>query len=349
VRTFNTVPLAPVCLAFALAAATSLHAQMMRLPTPTSKAPNDHMTTDNLLPRNTSNGGKTSTLSCSILPMRQSCGVKAGYTDQKDYVNAFYRTFTSISFFNQVKSIYNAASASATLSADLTSLNFTDGMQVNVATNVQAGSTGSTAISSGDIPTLSAAASGQAAQNMLYGGTMVVTALYPFIAIDAAKANSTGAFGLTVDTAVREGIDIQNFKSGVNTSVTSPPSHASALLEGYAWYNSTNLNPDSGTFAGALFVGGSYGYSHTSHEYARDYGFGPHLNRPIGQISAGILINNVAKISVSRGFGPSQTYVDSASMLPKTVNNFKSWSIGVTYQSTGKNPETADTPTPPSH
>jgi hypothetical protein len=71
-----------------------------------------------------------------------------------------------------------------------------------------------------------------------------------------------------------------------------------------------------------------------SHDYARDYGFGNHVENGVGQVSFGILLNNVAKISVSRGFGPTQTYIDNTSMATTTINNLKSWSIGITYQST---------------
>ena len=333
-RTLDSVRLAPIWMVLAIAA-NSVHGQTMRLPTPVAlpkRQENLDLVGQPGVPKQ--HEPRKFALPCSIFPTRDACRTKAGETDRITFVNTFYRTYSSISFFNQVKSIYNGSSASATVSADLTSLNFTNGMQVNVGTNLQAGSTGAPTTSSGAMPTLSATAAGQATQNMLYGGTLVASALYPFIAIGSANVNNAGAFGLTVDMAAREGIDIQNFKSGTNTSVTSPPSHASALIEGYVWYNSTNLTSDSSTFAGALFVGDSYGYSHTSHDYSRDYGFGGHVNRPIGQVSAGILINNVAKISVSRGFGPSQTYIDSTSMLQRTVNNFKSWSIGVTYQST---------------
>jgi hypothetical protein len=248
-------------------------------------------------------------------------------------INTFYGTNGPISFFNQVKSIYNGASGSATVSADLASLNFSNGMEVIAGTNVQAGSSGPTAISSGSIPTLSANGAGQATQNMLYGGTVFAAALYPLFAKGAGTLGSTGGLGALVDLIGKEGVDVQNFKSGTSISVNSPESHTSAQIEGYLQYNSTNLVSGSSDFAGALFVGGSYGYSYTSHRYAADYGFGTNVNNGIGQISFGILINHVAKIAVSRAFGPSQTYIDSTSMARTTVNNFKSWSFGITYQS----------------
>jgi hypothetical protein len=318
-RILDAVRLGCVCLVFAVLAG-HLEAQTVRLFGPLTLADTTRQDVDTPLP-------------CSILPIRDTCMAQAGITDRNKFINNFYRTYNSISFLNQIKSIYNGSSASATVSADLTTLNFTSGIQVNVATNIQAGSSGPTSVGSGVVPTLSGNAAGQATQNMLYGGTLVASVLYPLVAVGAANVNNPGSFGLSLDIAAREGIDIQNFKAGTSTTVTSPPSHSSAQIEGYISYNSTNLTADSSTFAGALFLGGSYGYSHTSHDYARDYGFGNNVNNAIGQISAGILINNVAKISVSRGFGPSQTYIDSTSMLPRTINNFKSWSIGITYQS----------------
>jgi hypothetical protein len=249
-------------------------------------------------------------------------------------INSFFSTDGTYSFFNQIKSIYNGASSSATVSADLASLNFPFGWQVTAGTNIQAGSTSPTAVSTGTIPTLSATSAGQATQNMLYGGTIFASGLYPLLATGADNLSSAGAFGMLVDLSLKEGVDVQNFKSGTSTNVNAPSSHASAQVEGYMQYNSTNLVPGSSSqFAGAVFVGGSYGYSYTSHDYARDYGFGNQVNNGLGQISAGILINNVAKIALSRAFGPSQTYIDSTSMAQTTVNNFKSWSFGITYQS----------------
>jgi hypothetical protein len=154
------------------------------------------------------------------------------------------------------------------------------------------------------------------------------------LAVGANRLGDTGALGLLVDFVAKEGVDIQNFKSGTSTNVNNPTSHSSAQMEGYLQYNAINLAPGSSSlYAGAIFVGGSYGYSYMSHDYARDYGFGSNVNNGIGQVSAGFLINNVANIALSRAFGPSQTYIDSTSMAQTTVNNFKSWSFGITYQS----------------
>ena len=57
------------------------------------------------------------------------------------------------------------------------------------------------------------------------------------------------------------------------------------------------------------------------------------MNNDIGQVTAGIMITNVSKISVSRAFGPSQNYIDSTSMAQTKINNFKAWSFAITYQS----------------
>jgi len=272
----------------------------------------------------------TSRHTCDLFPTRPRC-VDYG-TDEQANINAFFQTNGPITYFNQVKSIYNGASGSATVSADLVTLNFGAGMQVTATTNVQAGSSGASNVSSGTVPTLSANGAGQAVQNMLYGGTFVASELYPFAAYGGSKVGSPGGLGLSLDFVAKEGADIQNFKSGANVNVISPPFHGSAQMEGYLQYNSINLN-SSGAFQGAVFVGGSYGYSYTAHGYARDYGFGKRVNNDIGQVSLGILINGVAKISVSRAFGPSQTYIDSTTMAQTTINNFKAWSFGIAYQS----------------
>jgi hypothetical protein len=275
-------------------------------------------------------------LNCSVLPV----GVKecVGYGAAKNAnINTFWGTNAGFVFFNQIKSIYNEASNSETVSADIGTLNFPFGMQLNIGSNIQAGSVPPTAVSTGTVPTLSPSAAAQAAQNMLYGGTIYASGAYPILAAGGNRINSPGSWGGMLDVAVREGVDIQSFKSGTSTGLTSPSSHSSLQVEGYAQMNSTNLpTVGGGTFAGALFVGGSYGYSYTSHEYIRDYGIASPSNH-LGQASAGVVLNGVAKLAFSKAFGPSQTYFDGTitptPSKPTTVNNFKTWSFELSYQS----------------
>jgi len=271
---------------------------------------------------------------CLLFPTRHSC-MDYG-TDSQANINSFYQTNGSISYLNQIKSIYNGASGSATVSADVATLNFGDGMQLTATTNIQAGSAGTATVNPGSLPTLSSTGAGQATQNVIYGGNFLVSELYPVMAVGGNRAGSPGNFGYSVDLVFKEGADIQNFKSGTNVSVTSPPFHGSAHLAGYLQYNSINLN-SSGVFQGAIYAGASYGYDYISHGYARDYGFGNRVHNDLGQVSVGILINGVANISVSRAFGPPQTYIDSTSQVRTTVNNFKAVSFGITYQSPAPN------------
>jgi hypothetical protein len=274
---------------------------------------------------------------CWLFPLLgQTCG--GSTSDRDNNINRFYDTAGQFSFFNQIKAIYNSASTSATLSADIASLNFSNGMQFTAGTNVQAGPTAAATTSTGTEPTLSAAGAAQATQNVLYGGTFVASAIYPVIAVGVAGINNTsGNLGAVVFLGAREGVDIQNFKSGTSVTVNSPPSHTNAGIQGYVQYNSIDLisgsSSDAKSFKGALFFGGSYGYSYMSHGYARDYGFGTNWSNGIGQVSVGILVNKVARITFSKAFGPSQTYIDSTSNTQKTVNNFQTLSFGITYQS----------------
>jgi hypothetical protein len=270
---------------------------------------------------------------CHFMPTRSSCLGLYKHADRIANINNFYGTVGTFSYLRQVKSIYNGASSSATISADIASLNFLNGMQLTAGTNIQAGGSSPASVTSGTIPTLSAMSAGQATQNMLYGGTIVASGSYPLVVGGADQINSLGGLGILIDLVGREGIDVQNFSAGTSTSVVSPSSHSSAQLEGYLQYNSTNLATSSSTYAGAVFVGGSYGYSYTSHDYARDYGFGNRVNNDIGQVSAGIVISGVAKIALSRAFGPPQTYIDSTSSVQTRINNFQSWSFGIAYQS----------------
>jgi hypothetical protein len=275
-------------------------------------------------------------LNCAIFPVAHESCVGSGVARNAN-VNSFWQTNGSFVFFNQIKAIYNEASNSETVSADMGTLNFPIGMQLNIGTNIQAGSTPPASVSTSTVPTLSPTAAAQAAQNMLYGGTIYASSAYPLLALGGNRINSAGGWGGMLDVAGREGVDIQNFKSGTSTGATSPPTHTSLQLEGYLQMNSTNLpTTGGGTFAGALFVGGSYGYSYTAHQYIRDYGIANASNR-LGQVSAGILLNGVAKLAFSKAFGPPQTYINGTvtptPTTTTTVNNFKSLCFQLTYQS----------------
>ena len=254
---------------------------------------------------------------------------------RNDNINNFFGVADQLSYLGQIKSIYNGASSSATVSADLATLWFPAGFEVNGGTNIQAGSTPLTEVASGATPTLSATSSGQATQNVLYGGTIFANMTYPLVALGASGMKQAGNFGARIDIVGQEGVDIQNFKTGTSTTAIAPPSHTSAQLQGYVQYNSTNLSTtDSSTYAGAIFVGFAYGYNYMSHDYQRDYGFSS-VSNGIGQVSAGLLISGVAKLAISRGFGPSQTYIDSTTGKTTIVNNFKAYSFGITYQTPG--------------
>jgi hypothetical protein len=261
---------------------------------------------------------------------------------RKLLVNCFYSTNGLFSDFNQFQSIYNAASGSTTINAQLGSLNFTNGMQITVGTNPQVGSSSSNsstaaaasqsfrsnAAAASSIPTLSAAATAQAAQNISNGGTVYAVDLFPLF-----LKSSTYSLA-TLSTVVREGVDFQKFN---NTSVTAsnPSTHTFVGLEGYFQLTSSNNATNSSNPAGSIFLGGSYGYSLMNHSYSIQNGFGGRINSQIAQVSAGILLNGVAKIAVYRGFGPSQQYIDSTSMVQKTANNFQTWSIAIAYQKSG--------------
>lgn len=247
---------------------------------------------------------------------------------KKVLVNCYYNTNNLASYFNQFQSIYNAASGATTVNAQLGSLNFTNGMQVTVGTNPQISSTTSTpstSTSTTGVPTLSSANAAQAAQNMLSGGTMFGSGILPLFSVQS---------NLTLDLSgqVREGVDIQKFN---NTSITAsnPSTHTFVGLEAFMQYNSSNNAANSTSPAGSIFLGGSYGYGLANHTYAVQNGFGGRVNYQLAQVSAGILINGVVKIAASRGFGPSQKYIDSSSMVQKVVNNFQTWSVAIAYQS----------------
>jgi hypothetical protein len=261
-------------------------------------------------------------------------------TDHIKGVNDFYGMANNYTYISQIKSIYNGASGATTVSADIASLNLPGGPQLIVGTNVQAGATIPTTVTTGSTPTLAPTSAAQATQNMIFGGTFDAAMLFPVIYQGIAKGSSPGGVVFSMDAIGRGGVDIQNFKSGTSTTVNNPPTHANIGLESYLQINSTNLADATNDILGDVFVGGRYGYNYASHGYARDYGFGNRVSSGVGQLVIGVMLSKIATISISRGFGPSQVYIDSTStsMLPTRVNNFKAWSFGITYQAPAKTP-----------
>jgi hypothetical protein len=255
-------------------------------------------------------------------------------------VNDFFGTADNYSFINQVKSIYNGASGTTTVSADIASLNFPLGLQLIFGTNVQAGVTTPATVTSGSTATLAPTSAAQAAQNMIYGGTFSTALLFPLIYHGLENASSPGGVVFSMDAIGKGGVDIQNFKSGTSTTVSNPPTHANLGIESYLQLNSANVADATNNILGDVFVGGSYGYNYASHGYARDYGFGKRVSSGVGQLVIGAMLTKIATITISRGFGPSQIYIDSTStsVLPTRVNTFKAWSFGLTYQKPAQAP-----------
>ena len=172
---------------------------------------------------------------------------------RNDNINTFFGSAGNLSYFGQIKSIFNGASSSATVSADIASLNFSRGFQVTGGTNIQAGSSGVTDVSAGTIPTLSASAAGQAVQNMLYGGTIYASALLPLSSYGADSTNSTDGFGFSVNLVGREGVDIRILRLVRVLMWLHHRPHGSVKIESYLQYNSINLSPGSSQVRGRNF------------------------------------------------------------------------------------------------
>jgi hypothetical protein len=248
-------------------------------------------------------------------------------------INCFYSTDGLSSYFNQLQSIYNSASGSTTVNAQIGSLNFLNGMQVTVGTNPQIAPSNTTSTTPttgaivGGVPTLSSTAASQAAQNVLYGGTLFGSGIFPLL-----LKQSSGLIYLAAQA--KEGVDIQKFNNN-SITLSNPSTHTFVGFQGYLQYSSSNTAANSNDPAGTVFLSAMYGYSLMNHSYSVQNGFGGRVNSQIAQVGAGILINGVARIVVYRGFGPSQRYTDSTTMATTSVNDFNKWSVGIAYQSSG--------------
>jgi hypothetical protein len=85
VKILDGVRLGRVCLVFAVLAGC-LQAQTIRLSGPLTVDEDKRKDVETSLP-------------CSILPLREKCMEQAGETDRIKFINNFYRTYNSISFF----------------------------------------------------------------------------------------------------------------------------------------------------------------------------------------------------------------------------------------------------------
>jgi hypothetical protein len=245
-------------------------------------------------------------------------------------INCFYSTNKALAFFTQIRSTYNGGS-STTVSANIGSYNFPNGMQLTLGTNVQAGPSGTGSAPVNGVPVLAAAGAAQAAQNVFYGGNFYLSGLYPIIA-NPTYSNTRVHFD--ADLVAREGVDLQNFTAGTDTTASSPNSHFYLMGEFYWQYDAIPVNLGEASPM-SIFLGGQYGYSYTSAGYARQYGFGKNTSAGIGDISAGVIINSMFTVQVLHEFGPSQNYIDSTTNKLTHVNNFQNWSFSIWYQNKG--------------
>lgn len=251
--------------------------------------------------------------------------------EQKEAViNCYYQTNSQLAFFTQIRSIYNAMSTSTTVAANIGSYNFNNGMQLSLGTNIQAGPAGpSNKAVAGPIPTLTATGSAQAAQNLFYGGNLYIYDEFPVL---IKKDSGSIRWHFLYDILAREGVDIQNF-NGTTTTATSPTTHFNLSNEMYWQYDADPQ--DSPTPPLAVFLGGQYGYAYTAVRYAQQYGFLNKSNAQVGAISLGLIVTGQFDVTVLRQFGPSQKFIDSSTGAVGVVNNFKSWSFGIQYQTKG--------------
>ncbi len=249
---------------------------------------------------------------------------------RKTLVNCFYSTDNVFSYFTQAQTIYNSVSGATTLNAQLGSLNFINGMQVTLGTNPQIGTPASnssttTSTVSSSIPTLSAASASQATQNIQNGGSVFGVGLMPIFFHQSAYSL------VTLSGELKEGVDFQKFNN-TSTTATNPSTHTFVGLETFLQLTSSNNATNSSGAAGSIFVGAKYGYDLMNHAYSIQNGFGGRINSQLAQVSGGVLLNGVVKIAAYRGFGPSQRYIDSTTMTQKTMNNFQTWSVAISYQ-----------------
>lgn len=156
---------------------------------------------------------------------------------KEEVINCYFQTSSSVSVFTQVQSIFNAASGSTTVAADIASLNFNNGTQLTLGTNVQAGSGGNSSTpapsATATVPTLSSTSAAQAAQNLLWGGNLYVYGVLPiYFNPNAARDR----WSLNDNLVVREGVDVQNF-SGSSTTFNNPTTHFNFMTDGYWQYD----------------------------------------------------------------------------------------------------------------
>jgi hypothetical protein len=262
--------------------------------------------------------------------------------------NFYHSTSGSqLSALTQFNTVYNATANSATVGADIATLDFIPGIELAASTNIQTdagtSSKNSTNSTSGSLrrlrplpfatgsaasagPTLSASQAAQAAQNLANGGNFYLHAIYPIFYSNPGPSDIIYLMGVL---RARDGVDIPNF-AGTNTVTTDPVNHFSTFTE---WKLTVNaITPSNGkNSAGSVFIDGAIGYDYTSHTFSDQNGFGNRSQFLLGQLSGGVIATGNISVGFQRNFGPAQTYIDSTTNVTTTQNQFRAWSLSLIY------------------
>ncbi len=251
-------------------------------------------------------------------------------------INCFYGTSSNLAFLTQTQYLYNPGSNANTVNGDLTSLQFPGGFQLTLAAaaNVNSSSSATSTASSANSkstryfvkPFDDSSSSGsttpslsQDIQTLTQGGNFAIKGLWPIL-----NLRGKGMQLMSV-AAPKMGFNINGLGQTTPTGATDVNFNLAG--ETYAQFDAIPAT-DDGESPGSIFVDYRGGWEHVSSQFAKQSDLTAGNSFALHQVSVGLVINGLIRLSAQRYFGPKQAFVDSSGNQV-TVNNFSNWQLSV--------------------
>jgi len=210
-------------------------------------------------------------------------------------IKAFYTTDTWLTPVQQIRFLYGFNQSSKSLSADLASMIFPNGVQLTLGSTV-------TAPGKSPDPTMDSAT--QALERLKAGGDFFMRGVYPLIAMESS--NNMKMF--EVHSISTLAFNISGF--GDETTITESTEHNfNSSVEAFGRYSAF----DSG---GYLYGAVKTGWQNVQSEFAKTTGL-PHRNFVLSQISLGVQVSDYMSIGFQRFIGPEQAFGTTKDELSK--------------------------------
>ena len=247
-------------------------------------------------------------------------------------INCYYNTAKNLAFLTSAVYQYNPSGSANTVSGDLTSIQFTGGVQVTLAgtattssctaaTTANSSSSNSSCSGSASSPSAVAPSLEQDIQSLTQGGDFAIKLLWPFLNMQGNRIQYSSIVNPRVGFSV-------NGLSATATAANATDINAYITNENYFQIDGMPAH-NGGDSPASLFFDYRWGLEHIGSGFASTAKL-PSNNFLLQQMSAGLVIGGSIRISAERYFGPSQVYIDSTG-AQASANNFANWQLRVQF------------------